>query len=146
MPPLKRKLQSSQIWSQTAPDVDLYTARIDSGHTDKQSGPAFGLYGALHLELRDTAPPAGRSRVDNWLCQSRYEQRNLSQIGYNASIVTKVRPSCRSVARSALSGNSVNEVVGRRPQTAVKGRFWLQRLDLMGFAIYSVAFYGRFAS
>ena len=40
----------------------------------------------------------------------------------------------------------VNEVITRRLQRAVQGRFWLHGVYLMGFAIYYVAFFGRVAS
>ena len=50
------------------------------------------------------------------------------------------------MARSARLINGVNEVVARRSQTAVQGHVWLQGRDLMGFAIYYVAFYGRVSS
>ena len=68
----------------------------------------LGFNGAPRLELRDPAPPAGQSLVDNRLGQSRYEQRNLSQIGYIALTVTKhtmTGSPCRSMARSAGLGN-----------------------------------------
>ena len=87
-----------------------------------------------------THPYPGQSLVDNRWCQSRYEQRNLSQIGYSASIVTKVGSPYRSMACSAGLANGVNEIVAHRSQRAVQGRFWLQGLDLMGFAVYSGAF------
>ena len=35
----------------------MHTARIDSRHAYKQSGPTFGFNGILRLELRDQAPP-----------------------------------------------------------------------------------------
>ena len=66
-----------------------------------------------------------------------------SQLGYSAQIVSKVGSPYRSMARSARLANGVNEAVARRSQTAVQGRFWLQGLDPIGFAIYSVAFFGR---
>ena len=50
------------------------------------------------------------------------------------------------MARSARLAIGVDEVVGRRSQTAVQGRFWLQGFDPMGFAKYYVAFFGRLAS
>ena len=125
-----------KIWPPTAPDVDVHTARIDSGHTYKQPGPTFGFNGALRLELRDPASPGGEPLIDNRLCQGRYEQRSVSQIGYCASIVTKVGSPYRSMARSAPLANGVKEVVARRLQTAVQG------IDPMGFAIYSMAFVG----
>ena len=39
------------------------------------------------------------------------------------------------MARPAGLANGDDEVVARRPHTAVQGRFWLQGLDPMGFAI-----------
>ena len=102
-------------------------------------------------QLSDSTEPCALSyatqshRQDNrFLCRSRYEQRNFSQIGYSASIVTKVRSSCRSIARSARLANGVNEAVARRARTAVQGRFWLQGLGRVEFAIPSVAVFGRF--
>ena len=88
------------------------------------------------------------SRLATLSCRSytSFEQRNISQIGYGASIVTKVGSPYRSMARSARLARGVNEVVARRSQTAVRGRFWLQSLDPMGFAIYSGTFFGRVAS
>ena len=50
------------------------------------------------------------------------------------------------MARSARLVNGINEVVARRSQTDMQGRVWLQGLNLMGSAIYSVAFYGKVAS
>ena len=85
-------------------------------------------------------------RWNNRLCQSRYEQRNISQTGYSASTVTKVISPGRNIARSAGLANSVYEVVALRSQTAVQGRFWLQGLEPMGFAIQHVAFHVRVAS
>ena len=46
----------------------------------------------------------------------------------------------RNIARSTGLTNGVDEVVARRSQTAVQGRFWLQSVDTIGFVIYSVAF------
>ena len=117
----------------------MRTARIDSGQTYQQSGPTFGSNGNRCLELR--VPPL--TLVENRMYRSQYEQRNISQINFSASIVTNVRSPFWSMGRSAGSTNGVNEVVARRSQTTVQGRFSLQGLDLiMGFAIYSVAFYG----
>ena len=44
------------------------------------------------------------------------------------------------MGRSAGLVNGVNEVVARHSQTAVQGRFWLQSVDLLGFAMYYVVF------
>ena len=101
----------------------MYTARIDSVHAYKQSGSTSGFNGARRLELRDPAPPAGQSLVDNLLGQRRYEQRNPSQIGYSARIGAKVASSCRSMASSARLAHGINEAVARCSQTAVQGRF-----------------------
>ena len=96
-----------RIWSQTAPDVYVYTARIDSGHTYKQP---LG-------QLSDSMEPCALSyatqphRGDNSFCQSRYELRKISQIGYSASIVKKKGSPYRSMARSARLANGINEVV-----------------------------------
>ena len=57
VPRHKETLILEKIWCQTTPDVDVYTALIDSRHTYKQSGPTFGFDGALHLALRDPASP-----------------------------------------------------------------------------------------
>ena len=46
-----------KIRSETAPDADVYTARIDSGHIYKQSWPTFATNGTLRLQLRDPASP-----------------------------------------------------------------------------------------
>ena len=49
-PPSQGNSNPRKIWGpKTAPDADVFPARIDSGHTYK---------GALRLELRDPAPPA----------------------------------------------------------------------------------------
>ena len=50
------------------------------------------------------------------------------------------------MGRSAGLGTGANEVVARRSQTLVQGRFSLQGLDLIGFTIYYVAFYGMVTS
>ena len=50
------------------------------------------------------------------------------------------------MARSAGLANGLNEVVAHRSQTAVQGRFWLQGLDPLGFAIYYAVIYCRVAS
>ena len=97
----------------------MHTSRTDSGHAYKQSGPTFGFNGALCLELRILA----RALVDNRFYQGRYRQRNILQIVYSTSLVPKLRPPCRSMGRSAGLTNGVNEVVARRLQTAVQGRF-----------------------
>ena len=100
--------------------------------------------GALRLERCDPAPPAGQPLVPEPVRPAKYFANWLHT--YSASIVTKVSSTYRSMARSAGLTNGVNEVIARRSQTAVQGRFWLQGLDPMGFAIYSVAFCGRVAS
>ena len=86
LPPLKRNLRPSQTLvpnrPRRRPDVDVFTTRIDSGPTYKQSGPTSGFNGTLRLELRDPAPPAFLSHVDNRLFQSWREQRNISQINW----------------------------------------------------------------
>ena len=63
--------------------VSLSPLEGNSNPPYKQSGPTFGFNGALCLELRVPAPPAGQSLVDNRLCRSRYEQRNITRIGYS---------------------------------------------------------------
>ena len=117
----------------------MYTARIDSRWAN------FGFNGALRLELRDPTP----SRIIG--CRQSLEPESVPAAkyfatGYGASIVTKVGSLYRSMARSAGLAKGVNEVAARRSQTAVQGRFWLQGLDPLGFAIYYVAFFGRVAS
>ena len=37
-PPSKGNLYPRKIWSQTAPDFGVYSARIDSGHTQQRAG------------------------------------------------------------------------------------------------------------
>ena len=75
-------------------------ADIHTGSLGQHSGstePCFLLSYA-------TQPHPGQSL----LCRGRYEQRNISQIGYySASILTKVGSPCRGMARSAGMTNGV---------------------------------------
>ena len=65
------------------------------------------------------------------------------KLGYIASIV---RSPSRSMARSTRLANGVTQVVARRSQTVVQGRFRLQGLDPMGVRNIScgVSRQGRF--
>ena len=73
-PQLQVNSNPRKSWSQTASDVDVYTARIDVGHKRKQSGPTFGSNRALRIKLHNPDSPRTQSLVDNRLYQSRYER------------------------------------------------------------------------
>ena len=107
MPPSKGNSNPRKIWSRPTLTcipresiTDTHTSSLDqcSGSTQ----PCALRY-ATHPH------PRGQSLVDNRLCQSRYEQRNISRIGYRASIVTRVRSSYRSMALSAGLATGVNK-------------------------------------
>ena len=92
-----------KILPQTAPDVDVYTARIDSGRTYKQPGPTLGLDGTLRLDLIDPASPGGESLVDNSLCQSRYERRSVSHCIYRTSFLVEELAGGESLGSKVLT-------------------------------------------
>ena len=102
-PQLEETSNYRKTCSQTAPDVDVYTTRIDSGHTYRQSGSTLRFNGALHLELRDSLSPGEQSLVGNLLCQSWYEHRNISQIGYQVQRIDRTREGITLQKHDSLS-------------------------------------------
>ena len=88
--PSQGKTNSSKIWSQTAPHVDVYTARIVSRHTYKQSGPTFRFNGAPRLELRDLpgAIACTQSPVPESVRAAEYFARLPQSIDRNISGIT----------------------------------------------------------
>ena len=109
-------------------------------------------------QLSDSTEPCALSytaqphRGDNRLCQSRYEQRNISQIGYSASIITKWEHLTEAwlAQRGWLTASMRSLPAARkRPCKAASGckvASDCKALDPMEFTMYSVAICGRVAS